>query len=113
MHAETSTGVRSDAKEIAEIAKKYDCLVIADTVTSFTGIPVLTDEWGLDAVYSGSQKCLSCVPGLSPLDILLIKQLEKIKKRRFKNSKLVLRPNFGFRLLERTRKEKLPSHSSN
>ena len=67
VHAETSTGVRSDAKEIAEISKKYGCLVIADTVTSFTGIPVLTDDWGLDAVYSGSQKCLSCVPGLSPL----------------------------------------------
>ena len=42
----TSTGVRSDAKEIAEIAKKYGCLVIADTVTSLVGIPVLTDEWG-------------------------------------------------------------------
>ncbi len=80
VHAETSTGVRSDAKEIAEIAKKYDCLVIADTVTSFTGIPVLTDEWGLDAVYSGSQKCLSCVPGLSPLTFS-DKAIEKIKKR--------------------------------
>ena len=80
VHAETSTGVRSDAKEIAEISKKYGCLVIADTVTSFTGIPVLTDEWGLDAVYSGSQKCLSCVPGLSPLTFS-VKAIEKIKNR--------------------------------
>ena len=84
VHAETSTGVRSDAKEITEISKKYGCLVIADTVTSFTGIPILTDEWGLDAVYSGSQKCLSCVPGLSPLTFS-DKAIEKIKNR---NSKI-------------------------
>ena len=80
VHAETSTGVRSDAKEIAEIAKKYGCLVIADTVTSLVGIPVLTDEWGLDAVYSGSQKCLSSVAGLSPLTFS-DKAIKKIQSR--------------------------------
>ncbi|HTX68007.1 MAG TPA: alanine--glyoxylate aminotransferase family protein, partial [Thermoleophilia bacterium] len=67
VHAETSTGVRSDAAEIAALAHAHGALVIADTVTSLGGIPVLVDEWGLDAVYSGSQKCLSCTPGLSPV----------------------------------------------
>ena len=64
VHAETSTGAISDAKTLAELARQHDCLVIADTVTSLAGVPLLVDEWGLDAVYSGTQKCLSCVPGL-------------------------------------------------
>lgn len=67
VHAETSTGVRSDAQTLAALAKKHDCLVIADTVTSLGGIPVKLDEWGIDAAYSGTQKCLSCVPGISPV----------------------------------------------
>jgi alanine-glyoxylate transaminase/serine-glyoxylate transaminase/serine-pyruvate transaminase len=67
VHAETSTGAISDAKTIAALAHEHDCLVIADTVTSLGGSPLLVDEWELDAVYSGTQKCLSCVPGLSPV----------------------------------------------
>jgi alanine-glyoxylate transaminase/serine-glyoxylate transaminase/serine-pyruvate transaminase len=67
VHAETSTGAVSDAKTLAEIAHRHDCLVIADTVTSLGGSPLKVSEWGLDAVYSGSQKCLSCTPGLSPV----------------------------------------------
>jgi len=67
VHAETSTGVVSDAKTLSEIARKHDCLTIVDAVTSLGGIPLLVDEWQLDAVYSGSQKCLSCAPGLSPV----------------------------------------------
>jgi len=67
VHAETSTGAISDAKTLAELAHQHDCLVIADTVTSLAGSPLLVDEWKLDAVYSGTQKCLSCVPGLSPV----------------------------------------------
>ncbi len=67
VHAETSTGVRSDAATLAEIARHHDCLTIVDTVTSLGGIPVKVDEWDLDAVYSGTQKCLSCTPGLSPI----------------------------------------------
>jgi alanine-glyoxylate transaminase/serine-glyoxylate transaminase/serine-pyruvate transaminase len=67
VHAETSTGAISDAKTLAEIAHRQDCLTIVDTVTSLAGSPLKVDEWGLDAVYSGSQKCLSCVPGLSPV----------------------------------------------
>jgi alanine-glyoxylate transaminase/serine-glyoxylate transaminase/serine-pyruvate transaminase len=67
VHAETSTGVQSDAKTLVEIAHKYDALTIVDTVTSLAGTPVLVDEWKIDAVYSASQKCLSCTPGLSPV----------------------------------------------
>jgi alanine-glyoxylate transaminase/serine-glyoxylate transaminase/serine-pyruvate transaminase len=66
VHAETSTGVQSD-KTLCELARKYDCLTIVDAVTSLGGTPVLVDEWGIDAVYSGTQKCLSCTPGLSPV----------------------------------------------
>lgn len=67
VHAETSTGVRSDAQGLAALAKQYDCLTIMDAVTSLGGIAVEIDAWGIDAVYSGSQKCLSCTPGLSPV----------------------------------------------
>lgn len=67
VHAETSTGVQSDAKTIGQIARKYNCLTIMDTVTSLGGTPVYMDEWDIDAIYSGSQKCLSCPPGLSPI----------------------------------------------
>ena len=67
VHAETSTGAISDAKTLAEIARRHDCLTIVDAVTSLAGSPLEVDDWGLDAVYSGTQKCLSCVPGLSPV----------------------------------------------
>jgi alanine-glyoxylate transaminase/serine-glyoxylate transaminase/serine-pyruvate transaminase len=80
VHAETSTGVRSDAAAIAGLAHARGALVLADTVTSLGGIPVLVDEWGLDAVYSGSQKCLSCTPGLSPVTFSDA-AIEKVKAR--------------------------------
>ncbi|MBF0167448.1 MAG: alanine--glyoxylate aminotransferase family protein [Alphaproteobacteria bacterium] len=67
VHAETSTGVESDAETLCALARKYDALSVVDCVTSLGGIPVRVDAWGADAVYSGSQKCLSCVPGLSPV----------------------------------------------
>jgi alanine-glyoxylate transaminase/serine-glyoxylate transaminase/serine-pyruvate transaminase len=67
VHGETSTGAKSDIKTLTEIAHKFNCLAIADTVTSLAGIPLLVDEWGIDVSYSGSQKCLSCPPGLSPV----------------------------------------------
>ncbi len=67
VHAETSTGAQSDARALAQLAHKHDAFVICDTVTSLGGTPVLVDEWKLDAVYSASQKCLSCTPGLSPV----------------------------------------------
>jgi alanine-glyoxylate transaminase / serine-glyoxylate transaminase / serine-pyruvate transaminase len=67
VHAETSTGALSDAQTLAAIARSYDCLSLVDTVTSLGGVPLFVDEWGLDAVYSGTQKCLSAPPGLSPV----------------------------------------------
>lgn len=67
VHAETSTGAISDAKTLSALAHQHDCLVIVDTVTSLAGSPLMVDEWELDAVYSGTQKCLSCTPGLSPI----------------------------------------------
>ncbi|MDA8363353.1 MAG: alanine--glyoxylate aminotransferase family protein [Gammaproteobacteria bacterium] len=81
VHAETSTGARSDAKTLVEIAHRHDCLAIVDAVTSLGGIPVKVDEWDIDAIYSGSQKCLSCPPGLSPVSFNE-RALEKIKRRR-------------------------------
>lgn len=67
VHAETSTGAQSDAEAICQLARKYDCLTIVDCVTSLGGTEVNLDVWGADAVYSGSQKCLSCAPGISPV----------------------------------------------
>ncbi len=67
VHAETSTGVRSDVDTLCAIAREFDCLTIVDTVTSVGGIDVNVDRWQADAVYSGTQKCLSCPPGLSPV----------------------------------------------
>ena len=67
VHAETSTGVRSDAQAICKLAQDNGMLSIMDTVTGLGGIEVSVDAWGADAVYSGTQKCLSCVPGLSPV----------------------------------------------
>jgi len=84
IHAETSTGAQSDAKTLVALAHKYDCLTIVDAVTSLAGTKVLVDEWDIDAIYSGSQKCLSCVPGLSPVSYNE-KVIEKVKKRKDKN----------------------------
>ncbi|MBT5030890.1 MAG: alanine--glyoxylate aminotransferase family protein [Proteobacteria bacterium] len=67
VHAETSTGVRSDAAALASLGKEHGCLVIADTVTALGGIDVRIDDWRIDASYAGTQKCLSCLPGVSPV----------------------------------------------
>lgn len=67
VHAETSTGVRSDVEALCALARQYDCLTLVDAVTSVAGIPVEVDGWGIDAIYTGTQKCLSCPPGLSPV----------------------------------------------
>jgi len=67
VHAETSTGAQSDAKTLVSLAHKHGCLTIVDAVTSLAGTPLKVDEWGIDAIYSGSQKCLSASPGLSPV----------------------------------------------
>ncbi len=67
VHAETSTGVRQPLEEISKMAKQAGALFVVDAVTSLAGIPLEIDEWGIDVVYSGTQKCLSCPPGLSPV----------------------------------------------
>lgn len=67
VHAETSTGVCSDAKALCTVAQQHGCLTLVDAVTSLGGIELKVDEWGIDAIYSGTQKCLSCLPGLSPV----------------------------------------------
>lgn len=81
VHAETSTGAQSDAKALAELARRYGALTIMDCVTSLGGTPVLIDEWGIDAAYSGSQKCLSCTPGLSPVTFGE-RAIEKVRARK-------------------------------
>ncbi|TAN84072.1 MAG: alanine--glyoxylate aminotransferase family protein [Gallionella sp.] len=83
VHAETSTGAQSDAKTLVGVAHQYSCLTIVDTVTSLGGSPVKVDEWDIDATYSGSQKCLSCTPGLSPVSFSARAQ-DKIKSRKTK-----------------------------
>jgi len=67
VHAETSTGVRSDAETLCRLAKSAGMLVIMDAVTSLAGIDLQADAWGADVVYSGTQKCLSGLPGISPI----------------------------------------------
>jgi len=69
VHAETSTGVRNPVAEIGRMVRETGALYLVDTVTSLGGIPVAVDEWGADIVYSGTQKCLSCPPGLAPLSL--------------------------------------------
>lgn len=83
VHAETSTGAVSDAKTICEIARKHNCLTIVDAVTSLGGVELRVDAWGIDAIYSGTQKCLSCVPGLSPVSFSE-RALEKVRNRKTK-----------------------------
>ena len=81
VHAETSTGVLSDVETLARIAREAGMLTLVDTVTSLGGSPLETEAWGLDAVYSGTQKCLSCPPGLSPITFNE-RALEKVRGRR-------------------------------
>jgi alanine-glyoxylate transaminase/serine-glyoxylate transaminase/serine-pyruvate transaminase len=67
VHAETSTGVLQPLKEIAKLAHEAGALYVVDAVTSLGGTDIRVDEWGIDAIYSGTQKCLSAPPGLSPI----------------------------------------------
>ncbi len=80
VHAETSTGARSDAQTLCGIARDYGCLSIVDAVTSLAGVPLEVDAWGADAVYSGTQKCVSCPPGISPVTMSSL-AVESIRRR--------------------------------
>ena len=83
VHAETSTGALSDAKSLVALAHQHHALAIVDAITSLGGVPLKVDEWGIDAIYSGTQKCLSCPPGLSPVSFNE-RAVEKIKARKTK-----------------------------
>jgi alanine-glyoxylate transaminase/serine-glyoxylate transaminase/serine-pyruvate transaminase len=81
VHAETSTGVWQPLEPIARLCREHDSLFLVDAVTSLGGAPVEVDRWGIDVCYSGTQKCLSCPPGLSPFT-LSERALDAIKARR-------------------------------
>ncbi|TMA23479.1 MAG: alanine--glyoxylate aminotransferase family protein, partial [Deltaproteobacteria bacterium] len=81
VHAETSTGVCQPVEAIARAARDSSALVVLDCVTSLGGLPVSLDAWGIDAAYSGTQKCLSCPPGLSPISFSA-RAVEHVRARR-------------------------------
>ena len=83
VQAETSTGACSDVRTLVDLAHRHDCLTIVDAVTSLGGSELRVEAWGVDAVYSGSQKCLSCAPGLSPVSFNE-RALAKIQGRKSK-----------------------------
>ncbi len=81
VHAETSTGVCQPVAGIAAAAREAGALVVLDCVTSLAGLPLELDAWGIDAAYSGTQKCLSCPPGLAPASFSE-RALERVRARR-------------------------------
>jgi alanine-glyoxylate transaminase/serine-glyoxylate transaminase/serine-pyruvate transaminase len=83
VHAETSTGAWQPIAGLGEVCHEADALLLLDTVTSLAGVPVEIDAWGVDAVYSGTQKCLSCPPGLAPVSFSP-RAVEAIQRRKTK-----------------------------
>ena len=83
VHVETSTGILQPLEEISTLVHEHGALLLVDAVASLGGVPVEVDRWNLDLVYSGTQKCLSCPPGLSPIS-LGERAIEVIKKRKSK-----------------------------
>ncbi len=81
VQAETSTGVLSDSQTLAAICREFGALCLVDCVTAIGGVPIRVDEWGLDLVYAGSQKCLSAPPGLAPITVGA-RALEALKARK-------------------------------
>jgi alanine-glyoxylate transaminase/serine-glyoxylate transaminase/serine-pyruvate transaminase len=81
VHAETSTGAWQPLEDIAALCRRYDALFVVDAVTSLGGLPVGVDRLGIDVCYSGTQKCLSCPPGLSPFT-MSERALAAVKGRR-------------------------------
>ncbi len=81
VHAETSTGVCQPLAAIARAAREAGALFALDCVTSLGGLPLELDAWGVDAAYSGTQKCLSCPPGLSPASFSA-RALERVRRRK-------------------------------
>ena len=83
VHAETSTGVLQPLEDIAGMVHNHNALFLVDTVTSLGGVEVQVDKWGIDLCYSGTQKCLSCPPGLAPIT-LNERSMEVLRTRRTK-----------------------------
>ncbi|MDQ3032068.1 MAG: alanine--glyoxylate aminotransferase family protein, partial [Myxococcota bacterium] len=83
VHAETSTGAHQPLEEIAGVVREHGALMLVDAVTSLGGVPLELDAWGIDACYSGTQKCLSCPPGLSPVSFSA-RAVERMEKRKTK-----------------------------
>ncbi len=83
VHAETSTGAHQPLEEIAQIVREHDALFVVDAVTSLGGAPLEIDAWGIDACYSGTQKCLSCPPGLAPVTFSP-RAIDRLEKRKTK-----------------------------
>jgi alanine-glyoxylate transaminase/serine-glyoxylate transaminase/serine-pyruvate transaminase len=83
VHAETSTGAHQPVEGLGRLCHAHGALLVLDTVTSLGGVPVEVDGWEVDACYSGTQKCLSCPPGLAPLT-LSARALDAIRARRAK-----------------------------
>jgi alanine-glyoxylate transaminase/serine-glyoxylate transaminase/serine-pyruvate transaminase len=83
VHAETSTGAHQPVDRLGEAAHRHGALLLLDCVTSLGGVPVEIDGWGIDAAYSGTQKCLSCPPGLSPVT-LSERAVQKLSSRKSK-----------------------------
>lgn len=81
VHAETSTGARQPLEGVGDLCREFDCLLLVDTVTSLGGVPLALDAWEVDMAYSGSQKCLSCPPGIAPFT-LGPRAVDKLKRRR-------------------------------
>ncbi len=81
VHAETSTGVLQPIDDIARLAKEYETMLMLDTVSSLGGIEIQVDEWGVDACFSCSQKCIGCAAGLAPITFS-DRAVEAVKSRK-------------------------------
>ncbi|HEX2055903.1 MAG TPA: alanine--glyoxylate aminotransferase family protein [Nitrospiraceae bacterium] len=81
VHAETSTGASQPLDGVSDLCRRYGALLLVDAVTSLAGMPVEVDAWGIDLCYSGTQKCLSCPPGLAPITVSP-RALEVIRRRK-------------------------------
>jgi alanine-glyoxylate transaminase/serine-glyoxylate transaminase/serine-pyruvate transaminase len=81
VHAETSTGVAQPLDGLSHLCRRHDALLLVDAVTSLAGMPLEVDAWGIDICYSGTQKCLSCPPGLAPITVSP-RAFEVIRRRR-------------------------------
>jgi alanine-glyoxylate transaminase/serine-glyoxylate transaminase/serine-pyruvate transaminase len=81
VHGETSSGACQPIEGIGELCREFDCLLLVDTVASLGGVPFFTDDWKVDIVYTGSQKCISCPPGTAPLTFgpRAVRKLERRK----------------------------------